>query len=318
MSIISKELINLLKEKTPEKGQAVNLLMDTIPLGKEAAYRRLRGEIPFSLEEAVAICRKLNVSLDALAGMKNSDIYGFYTNAIVSDEPMLGYNKMLRQIVDTIGYLKEVPGSISYRASAALPLEFVFKYDSLSQMYIRILFYQLYLLTTPKSLIDIEIPADVSAVQKEVASVMHDIDGMLILDRHIFKEFIEIVKYFYGLGMLTDEIVAAIKRDLHLMLNDLERCASTGLSLHDKKLDIYISQISFDCTYTYIEGRDIKACSVGVYCIDHLSSDNPQICERHKIWIKSLVRFSTLISISGELQRNEYFSAQREVVDAML
>lgn len=318
MSAISRELINILKERSPEKGQAVNLLMDTIPMGKEAAYRRLRGEIPFSLEEAAAICRKLNVSLDALAGMKNSDIYGFYTNAIVSDDPMSGYNKMLRQIVDTIEYLKGVPGSISYRACAALPLEFVFKYDSLSQMYIRILFYQLYLLTTPKSLIDIEIPNEVDAAQKSVALVMQDIEGMLILDRHIFREFIEIVKYFHGLGMLTEEAVVQIKHDLHQLLNDLERCASTGLSLHGKKLDIYISQISFDCSYTYIEGGDVKACSVGVYCIDHLSSDNPQICERHKIWIKSLVRFSTLISVSGELQRNEYFTAQREVVDAML
>ncbi|MDH6307274.1 hypothetical protein M2451_000423 [Dysgonomonas sp. PFB1-18] len=318
MSTISKELINLLKERTREKGQAVNLLMDTIPIGKEAAYRRLRGEIPFSLEEAAAICRKLNVSLDVLAGMKNSDVYGFYTNAIVSDDPMSGYNKMLRQIVDTIEYLKNIPGSISYRAYTALPHEFVFKYDSLSQMYIRILFYQLYMFTTPQKLIDIEIPADVNTNRKAVASVMQDIEGMLILDRHVFREFIEIVRYFHGLGMLADKTIAEIKRDLHLMLNDLERCAFAGLSLHGKKLDIYISQISFDCSYNYIEGADIKACSLGVYCIDHLSSDNPQICERHKIWIKSLVRFSTLISISGELQRNEYFSTQREVVDALL
>ena len=35
--------------------------MDTLCIGREAIYRRLRGEVPFTLEEAALISRKLGV-----------------------------------------------------------------------------------------------------------------------------------------------------------------------------------------------------------------------------------------------------------------
>lgn len=318
MSEMNTELVNILKKKTSEKENTVDLLMDIIPIGKEAAYRRLRGEIPFTLEETVAICRRLNISLDVLAGTKRDDIYAFYSNAVFSDKPMEEYHRMMSQVIKAVEQIKDLPGSISYRASRTLSQDFLFKYESLSEIYIRILFYQLHLQYTPKSLLEIEIPPSIFAEQKKMSSVMQDLDSILILDKRIFLDYIEIVKYFQGLGMVKDENIGIIKRDLFLLLDDLERCASTGMTLHKKKLDMYISHISFDCTYTYIEGADFQSCSVGIYCIDHLSCDNVKICEKHKSWIKSLVRFSTLISVSGELQRNDFFSTQRDIINSML
>ncbi|MBB4036382.1 hypothetical protein GGR21_002284 [Dysgonomonas hofstadii] len=318
MSEINTELINTLKKKTSEKENTVDLLMDIIPIGKEAAYRRLRGEIPFSLEEAIAICRKLNISLDVMAGTKRDDIYAFHSNAVFSDRPIEEYSRMMSQIIRAVESIKDSPGSKSYRAQRTLPQEFLFRYESLAQIYIRILFYQLHLQLNPKSLLDIEIPHNIFVEQKKMSSVMQDINSVLILDKGIFQDYIEIVKYFQGLGMVNDEDIAIIKRDMSLLLDDMERCASSGMTLHKKKLDMYISHISFDCTYTYIEGPEFQSCSVGVYCIDHLSCDNDKICKKHKSWIKSLVRFSTLISVSGELQRNEYFSQQRDIVKSIL
>ena len=58
--------IEALKEKLPPKTNLANLLMDTLYIGREAIYRRLRGEVPFTLEEAALISRKLGVSLDKL------------------------------------------------------------------------------------------------------------------------------------------------------------------------------------------------------------------------------------------------------------
>ena len=45
------------KEKLPLKENLANLLIDTLYIGKEAIYRRLRGEVPFTLEEAALISR---------------------------------------------------------------------------------------------------------------------------------------------------------------------------------------------------------------------------------------------------------------------
>lgn len=45
-------LISAMKEKLPQDTNLANLLMDILYIGKEAVYRRLRGEVPFTLAEA--------------------------------------------------------------------------------------------------------------------------------------------------------------------------------------------------------------------------------------------------------------------------
>ena len=43
-------LIEAMKEKLPLKGKLADMLMDTLYIGKEDVYRRLRGEVPFTLQ----------------------------------------------------------------------------------------------------------------------------------------------------------------------------------------------------------------------------------------------------------------------------
>ncbi len=317
MDLISDQLIDSLKRNTPDKENTVDLLMSIISVGKEAAYRRLRGEIPFTLDEAVAICRRMNISLDLLIGIKHEDIYAFHLNAIYSKDPITEYHKMLTEIIEAVNYTNKDPDCISYRAYRSLPQEFVFKYNLLSKLYLYILLYQLYPQYTPKTFSDIDIPEKVLSVQKKATLLMHEVSSILILDKHIVADYVELVKYFQNLDMISNEEVALMKEQLYMMLDDMEKCALTGISLSGKDLDIYISHISFDCTYTYIEGSNFEASSIGVYCIDHISCDNPTICQTQKSWIKSLMRFSTLISVSGELQRNEYFYKQRKIIDTL-
>ena len=45
---LNTSLIEAVKEKLPLKENLANLLIDTLYIGKEAIYRRLRGEVPFT------------------------------------------------------------------------------------------------------------------------------------------------------------------------------------------------------------------------------------------------------------------------------
>lgn len=66
-------LIEAIKKKIPSKGSIANLLMDILYIGKEAIYRRLRGEVPFTFAEAAIISRKLEISLDDIIGLYFND-----------------------------------------------------------------------------------------------------------------------------------------------------------------------------------------------------------------------------------------------------
>ena len=60
--ILHDNLLKAIREKLPYEENLASVLGNLLCIGKEAIYRRLRGEVPFTLEEAALISRKLGVS----------------------------------------------------------------------------------------------------------------------------------------------------------------------------------------------------------------------------------------------------------------
>ena len=88
-------LIEAMKEKLPLKGQLADMLMDTLYIGKEAVYRRLRGEVPFTLQESALISRKLGISLDKIIGLSFKSNAMFNINIVDYDAPFESYYNIL-------------------------------------------------------------------------------------------------------------------------------------------------------------------------------------------------------------------------------
>ena len=57
-------------------------------MGKEAIYRRLRGEVPFTFQEAAVISKELGISLDRIAGVSFSNNAMFDINVVDHGEPL--------------------------------------------------------------------------------------------------------------------------------------------------------------------------------------------------------------------------------------
>lgn len=102
-------LIEALKEKLPPKTNLANLLMDTLCIGREAIYRRLRGEVPFTLEEAALISRKLGVSLDKIVGVSFSANAVFDLNVVDHDDPFNAYFTILSRYVKIFRAFQDDP-----------------------------------------------------------------------------------------------------------------------------------------------------------------------------------------------------------------
>ncbi len=80
---------------------------------------------------------------------------------------------------------------------------------------------------------------------------------------------------------------------------------------------LYLSNIDFDLDYSYIKGKDYEQSFINIYQMNTLASIDPDICSMQKKWIESLRRYSTLITLSGEVERINFFKAQRELVESI-
>ena len=56
---IVNELIIAMKERIPKGQNLANSLADILYMGKEAVYRRLRGEVAFTIDEVALLSKKL-------------------------------------------------------------------------------------------------------------------------------------------------------------------------------------------------------------------------------------------------------------------
>ena len=89
-------LIEAIHAHTPQHSNPASLLMDMLNIGREAAYRRLRGEVPFTFGEASAlsaigclryIIRDIENARKAL--MKSVYLYGKVAHHFAEAESLL-------------------------------------------------------------------------------------------------------------------------------------------------------------------------------------------------------------------------------------
>ena len=65
---LNAALIAAIQNGTPEYTNPAAILTDKLNIGREAAYRRLRGEVPFTFGEAAVLSAQMNFSLDRAVG----------------------------------------------------------------------------------------------------------------------------------------------------------------------------------------------------------------------------------------------------------
>lgn len=310
-------LVNAVKEKLPSKDNLANALMDILYIGKEAIYRRLRGEVPFTLTEAAVISRKLGISLDKMIGVSFRDNAVFDMNIVSSDKPFEAYYSILEKQVDLFRSVKEDETSEIGTSSNIIPQTLSLKYNMLSKFRLFKWMYQNENIKC-KHFEEMEIPQKMVEKQKEysdLVSHIHSVD--YIWDNMIFSHLVNDIQYFCSIHLITDEDKDLLKEELFLLIDEMEELSARGKSKAGNDVKIYISNINFEATYSYLDTSSTQLSLIRIYSINSITTQDQEMFRGLKEWIQSLKKFSTLISESGEMQRIQFFKQQREIVSIL-
>ena len=310
-------LVNAVKEKLPSKDNLANALMDILYIGKEAIYRRLRGEVPFTLTEAAVISRKLGISLDKMIGVSFRDNAVFDMNIVSSEKPFEAYYSILEKQVDLFRSVKEDETSEIGTSSNIIPQTLSLKYNMLSKFRLFKWMYQNENIKC-KHFEEMEIPQKMVEKQKEysdLVSHIHSVD--YIWDNMIFSLLVNDIQYFCSIHLITDEDKDMLKEELFLLIDEMEELSARGKSKAGNDVKIYISNINFEATYSYLDTSSTQLSLIRIYSINSITTQDQEMFRGLKEWIQSLKKFSTLISESGEMQRIQFFKQQREIVSIL-
>lgn len=319
------KLVFLIKENVTQRMLPVTFLMDVLSIGKEAAYRRLRGEITFSFDDMIRISKKLGVSLDEIADMEDwadkSNWVKFNLESLnfpPSNSFTALYFENLKKFIDIFSEMEE-PGSIFRGATLSIPYFFLLHYKKLSLFRHYKWTYLTQSIDRDFSFSKMTVPAVSLELEKQFIESFEKIARILcIINQDIFYNMVKDIKYFFYENLISQKEVMELKVELLDLLSFIESLTATGAYENGGEIDIFLSDVNIDSSYVHIE-NDTKEYAVNLgYFIDVIVYKNQKMCQKQKKWIELLKRFSTLITQTGEKKRFEFFRNQREMIEELL
>lgn len=314
---LNEKLIKAIKEFLPEGETLLQKTMDILSIGRESAYRRLRGDVSFTFEEVVKISDEFNLSIDQIVDIHNNRAF-FNLNFLGQQKGFDNYISKLENHIAQLKKMHKAKYNIASYVSNSLPYSFYLFYDNLSKfMYYKWL-YQINMGNDILSYMDLEIPANVITLQKKFISESNRVQqSLFIIDRSIFYAIVNDIEYFFKLHLINIDDFKLLQSELLCALNDIEHLASSGINNAGNDVSIYLSNVDLEATFVHFEYDEKQSSHFILYSMDGINTQLPSVCQKQKEWIRSLKRYSTLITQSGEIQRVDYFKKQRELINNM-
>ena len=308
----------ILYKKFPKRTQLTKALMALIEVEREAVYRRLRKEVPFSAHEIIKIASAWNISLDEITHI-NSEQFSFQLRTFNYLNPPEEDAIYLRKIIEATRQADKYPDAEYMCISNKLSRHLYSGFTYLNKFHLLKAVYQYHSEKEILSFSQLTISKEKQQITDGYYKAVKHIPNVgFVWDSRIFEYLVNDVKYFHSIYMITDEEKELIKEDLHRFLDYMHEVANTGCYPETQNnVTLYISQLNINTNYSYMYMPKSSTCYIHVFDKYHMSTFNTEMVENFITWMQLRKRTSIQISVVDERSRIEFFTQQRKIVDTL-
>ena len=323
---LQQQIFIYLKENIPPHLSLVDELCDLLDLSTDSVYRRIRGEKPISLAELKKICEHYHLSLDQMLQLQNE--------SILFDAP--GMNGIPGEFVDYMkGMLKQFKyfNSFKKRESQYLckdaPIWCFYLFPEMAAF--KTFFWSKTINNHPalrnKSFSLKEYPFDdCFAIGQQILQEYNQIDSVELWNLESIHSSINQVAYYRDAGNFkTPADFDAVVISFHQMIDHLEQQAEKGVKFlpgatdvsYKAPIEFYVNELILG-NNTMLLSLDNKKLSMITYSVFHyLFTTDPRFAAKASETFNTLISRSTLISGTGEKDRNRFFNTLRDKINAL-
>ncbi|MDR2621792.1 MAG: hypothetical protein LBC48_04325 [Dysgonamonadaceae bacterium] len=317
---LNEIIVNTVLKNIPKNIKPVIYLMELLDLSRESVYRRIRKDIPFSMDELTKLALTLNFSLDEIVeGSKRERIF-FDLGLRTPNNSMDSFSAVFQEYNSYISNLSKAKNSSVFMAlNCIYPLFTVF-FSNLFKFH-----YFKWLVETQDNLpkdyfSNLVLPQELSALKQKISEEIKCAQNVtIILSPNISLSIIKDIQYYYQRKLINKDDLEILKKDLLKMSDFSENVAKTGrLGNGNSQIDIYISIPYINSNTIYLEYDDASEVHYWIYSNNPMVIKNSEISNIQKKWFLSLKKSSTLITQSNEILQADFFDTQRKLINKLM
>jgi hypothetical protein len=311
---IQRRLIQQLETLIPPSDSFPDILADVISMSKDSAYRRIRCETIFDLNEISLISRHFNISMDFILSNESKVVVFDYSPM----KSVADYKNYLKSIIEPIRVLARHENARAIYAAQDIPLFHNFRFQKLAKFK---LFYWLRSIVNAPELQNKQF--DESYIDEELIYLGRSLYDAYskINSEEIWTEITPVslfkqIEFCWASGLfLSKEQALEVCAEVELELNQLEQQAKSGIKVDSagvptgfkKNFILYLSEIEIGNNCIYTEVGDNKTVYLAYNTFNKITTSNQSFCLDIQHWLTNLIMKSTPISEVSEKHRYQFF-----------
>jgi hypothetical protein len=303
-----------LRAGIPMNRNAAQTVADILDISLDAAYRRLRGQSPFTLQEGMQLASALGLSLDTLAASGSHQVVfeqeaaaGHFDNRTANLEKLLQMGKALAE--DPEARILHTQEDIIPFRMYGYPQLRAFKHYHWERLYA----------TDTGTLFD---PEAEDEQRNEAAAAIYRL-YMRIPSLEVWSEYsldstLRQIRYDMETGHFAKAADAlAVTADLHHLLDDLQEQARTGRKHREDDFQLFWSEIAVFNGSLMVYAKGFQRVYAGHHTLHYLSTSNQEYCRQTEQWNDLLLRRSLNITGYAEKLRYRFFALLKQRVKSI-
>lgn len=319
---IQQTILDEIKAKSKDK--LVDVIMDTLSVSSDSAYRRIRLEKIFTLDELIKLSNTFNISLDQLITNNSSDSVLF---SFPFKSSQFNLEEYFSKILEHLTKIKNA-GGVMYYSAKDIPIFHFFQDKKLLAFKFH---YWLHTMNnspeiTKKKFNFDFIPASLAQLTKKIYTVYSQITTHEIWNYETLTRTSSQVTYYYEMGIITESQANELQGRLIALIDHLEKECEIAKKFfvdneplsYEENYKFYFNEILAADNSIYAEYGNIKESFLPHIVLNYMTTDNIQYSEFNKSVFDNVINKSTLITKVNEKDRRKFFNYNRKFIEKQL
>jgi hypothetical protein len=309
--IVTKVLANI-----PPHIRPIDYLIEVLHISRESVYRRIRGDISFTMEEIATLSCELGFSVDEFVGGQTGARFFFdFPTDILLDPSGVFFAMIDQHYRNTLDIVNAKHAESFLVLNYIRPVFAVFFDELFKFLYYRWM-HQSHETSLKYYYSDVVLPDEIVSIQEKLKTLFPQVNPVtIILDPNIFIKLMHEILYYYTRKLIDEKTFRQLKEDMLGMVNLVEEIAQAGQFAPQTKYHIYLSAISVEANSFYARYDNNVLSNFLAYSMKPIIIRDTSTCAIHKKWLESLKKYATLITQSNEILQVKYFNKQRNYIE---